>query len=339
MASSPESKSMEVPGEVEVASEQQGKTEQKESSRPLPLQPPPPPPCDVEGECPLARQSTIYSLTLDEIKNTVCEQGKSFGSMNMDEFLTNIWNAEESAGAAQAQPAAASEQLNRQGSLSLSSPLCRKTVSEVWAEIYYEQQQGPEQRSDRPVPADRQLTFGEMTLEDFLIKAGVVREGHSHGAAGGSPAPQPLPVPALPQYALANYAAGTEIGHVVGVGAAAYGSELGYGGAIAGGGSEGMMGNGYVPGGGRNIAGMFESPASPISSDEMCGCRGGPLDAFVLGMEGGPEMIAGGRKRLADGVLEKVVDRRQRRMIKNRESAARSRARKQVSTVSGAFLE
>lgn len=38
-----------------------------------------------------------------------------------------------------------------------------------------------------------------------------------------------------------------------------------------------------------------------------------------------------GRKRIAPGdVAEKTVERRQKRMIKNRESAARSRARKQV---------
>ncbi|CAB4287199.1 unnamed protein product [Prunus armeniaca] len=40
-----------------------------------------------------------------------------------------------------------------------------------------------------------------------------------------------------------------------------------------------------------------------------------------------------GRKRILDGPVEKVVERRQRRMIKNRESAARSRARKQAYTV------
>lgn len=38
----------------------------------------------------------------------------------------------------------------------------------------------------------------------------------------------------------------------------------------------------------------------------------------------------GARGRKPGGTLEKVVERRRRRMIKNRESAARSRARKQV---------
>ncbi|GLT82018.1 hypothetical protein SLE2022_004330 [Rubroshorea leprosula] len=36
------------------------------------------------------------------------------------------------------------------------------------------------------------------------------------------------------------------------------------------------------------------------------------------------------KRRIIDGPPEVVVERRQRRMIKNRESAARSRARKQV---------
>ncbi|KAL9666935.1 hypothetical protein QQ045_001279 [Rhodiola kirilowii] len=44
-----------------------------------------------------------------------------------------------------------------------------------------------------------------------------------------------------------------------------------------------------------------------------------------------PYVFSGGiRGRRANGALEKVVERRQRRMIKNRESAARSRARKQL---------
>jgi ABA responsive element binding factor len=40
------------------------------------------------------------------------------------------------------------------------------------------------------------------------------------------------------------------------------------------------------------------------------------------------------RGRRSGAGVEKVVERRQRRMIKNRESAARSRARKQVTPLS-----
>ncbi|MCO5568624.1 hypothetical protein L7F22_022323 [Adiantum nelumboides] len=46
----------------------------------------------------IARQTFIYFLTLDEFHNTLGEPGKQFGSMNMDEFLKNIWTAEESYG-------------------------------------------------------------------------------------------------------------------------------------------------------------------------------------------------------------------------------------------------
>ncbi|KAG0489685.1 hypothetical protein HPP92_006548 [Vanilla planifolia] len=243
---------------------------------------------------PLTRQPSIYSLTLDEVQNTVCEPGKGFGSMNMDEFLTNIWSVEEGfdpSGAANSHAAP----LNRQGSVSLPSQLCRKTVDEVWAEIHGKHQQAHrpkhhQQGIDRPqqsngMAAHRQPTFGEMTLEDFLIKAGVVREG----AGAGS-------VPSLQQSHYGRSAAGFDMGHVVG---SAYGGE---------------HENGYYAGGGGMQMGMLGSPASPISSDGFCS---------------GEALV----ERMADGTVEKVVERRQRRMIKNRESAARSRARKQAYTV------
>jgi ABA responsive element binding factor len=35
------------------------------------------------------------SLTLEELQNSLCESGRNFGSMNMDEFMANIWNVEE----------------------------------------------------------------------------------------------------------------------------------------------------------------------------------------------------------------------------------------------------
>ena len=40
----------------------------------------------------LSKQNSILSLTLDEF---YCKNGKSLGSMNMDEFLSSIWNSDD----------------------------------------------------------------------------------------------------------------------------------------------------------------------------------------------------------------------------------------------------
>ena len=71
----------------------------------------------------------------------------------------------------------------------------------------------------------------------------------------------------------------------------------------------------------------LQAPVSPVSSDGICANQ---VDnsANQFGLDMG---ALRGRKRIIDGPVEKVVERRQRRMIKNRESAARSRARKQVN--------
>ncbi|KAJ8754783.1 hypothetical protein K2173_012172 [Erythroxylum novogranatense] len=142
----------------------------------------------------LGRQSSIYSLTLDEFQHSLNESGKNFRSMTMVEFLTSIWNAEEN----QAATAAATNNnvgqvnnvgnqalngvgpvdhqgilkqpsLPRQGSLMLPPPLCRKTVDEVCWDMHGEQRHGHRNGGNN-------MQNPEMTLEDFLIKAGVVKE-------------------------------------------------------------------------------------------------------------------------------------------------------------------
>lgn len=65
------------------------------------------------------------------------------------------------------------------------------------------------------------------------------------------------------------------------------------------------------------------SPGSQMSPDLT------PKSALDASLSPVPYMF--GRVKKTGAVLEKVIERRQKRMIKNRESAARSRARKQVS--------
>ncbi|KAF8403277.1 hypothetical protein HHK36_011379 [Tetracentron sinense] len=315
----------------------------------------------------LGRQSSIYSLTLDEFQNTLCEDGKNFGSMNMDEFLTNIWNAEENQlinsnnytsqdEPAGEKPITTQTSLRRQGSLSLPAPLCRKTVEEVWSEIHKGQQQPPPNEIENAGTTQRQPTLGEMTLEDFLIRAGVVRE-----ACGPSSQHQ---ASTQQQYAMyRNNNTGVDpnfgMGAVMGMGfsdhlntgngisesgvpayqafpqsGGAVGESSNYGengkrnggypGAVC---YTGRVGNGSGYGAGQTLG--MGSPVSPVSSEGIYRKKmensGSQYGLEMGGMRG--------RKRIIDGPVEKVVERRQRRMIKNRESAARSRARKQAYTV------
>ncbi|KAI9090575.1 hypothetical protein K1719_028428 [Acacia pycnantha] len=259
----------------------------------------------------LGRQSSIYALTLDEFQHRLCEEGKNFGSMNMDEFLSSILNVEQNQTiivnnnnnsgdkGTRKQPS-----LSRQGSLTIPTPLSRKTVDQVWSEIHNQSTNannnndgdaGNNVRDSKSSP--RQPPYGEMTLEDFLIKAGVIRE--------------PYPMPA--QYGL--YPSNKPAMGPTFIGYAGNGKRDAYG----------HLPPGVCYGGGGYGAAAV---GSPVSSDGMAAIENAGSGQY--GMDMG---VLRGRRRIIDGPMEKLVERRQRRMIKNRESAARSRARKQAYTV------
>ncbi|KAJ0587451.1 putative plant bZIP transcription factor [Helianthus annuus] len=128
------------------------------------------------GSFHLARQGSIYSLTFDELQNTMGSSiGKDFGSMNMDELLKSIWNAEEvqttgnnaANGVQEGGGGDGGGVIQRQGSLTLPRTLSQKTVDEVWKDISKEFN-----GFGQPNLPQRQQTLGEMTLEEFWSKRG-----------------------------------------------------------------------------------------------------------------------------------------------------------------------
>lgn len=231
--------------------------------------------------------------------------------MNMDELLRSIWSAEEihNVAAANASAAAAdhASSIQRQGSLTLPRTLSQKTVDEVWRDLVCVGGGPSAEAAAPPPPAQRQPTLGEITLEEFLVRAGVVREDMTAPPpvppAPVCPPPPPQPPMLFPQ--------GNAFAPLV--------PPL-------------QFGNGFVSGAVSQQQGG--GPAAPAVSPRPVTASGfGKMegdDLSSLSPSPVPYVFGGGLRGRKPPAMEKVVERRQRRMIKNRESAARSRQRKQV---------
>lgn len=106
----------------------------------------------------LAEEEAVSVLLADSVVVDNNNNNNTFGSMNMDDFLTNIWTTEES-------------------NQNIPATGVRKSQEEVWSDMHTVQQQQQQQPCQfTPVDAPRQPNFEEMTLEAFLVKAGVVRD-------------------------------------------------------------------------------------------------------------------------------------------------------------------
>ncbi|KAJ6896431.1 ABSCISIC ACID-INSENSITIVE 5-like protein 7 isoform X2 [Populus alba x Populus x berolinensis] len=337
----------------------------------------------------LVRQSSVYSLTFDEFQNTWGGGlQKDFGSMNMDELLKNIWTAEETQAMTNTvgvggEGSTPDGNLQRQGSLTLPRTLSQKTVDEVWRDLIKET--SGVAGSNLP---QRQQTLREMTLEEFLVRAGVVREdtqqigrpnnsgffgelsqfnNNTTGLAlgfqqpngnnglmgtgimennlvsnqpsrlalnvGGIRPSQQLPQPQQQQPLFPKPAATVVFASPLHVANNAQLASPGVRGSVVGiadrsvnNGLAHSRGMGMVSLAARGVTVATGSPANRISPDVIA-----KSNADTSSLSPVPFVFSRGRKPSA--VLEKVAERRQRRMIKNRESAARSRARKQAYTL------
>lgn len=252
---------------------------------------------------PLTRQSSMYGLTLDEVQSQLGDLGKPLSSMNLDELLKNVWTAEANQGINMDMEGTTlpnQTALQRQASWSLTGALSKKTVDEVWRDIQQNKNNGEKKTRER------QPTLGEMTLEDFLVKAGVVADGSSDKTSAPvieidqNVAPQFPPQGQWMQYPHPAYQPS----------------------------QQGMMGV-YMPS--QAIPqplpiGTGAVMDATYSENQMA------LPTPLMGATSDSQTL--GRKRgTPEEVIEKTVERRQKRMIKNRESAARSRARKQVPKI------
>ncbi|RWW22793.1 hypothetical protein GW17_00012981, partial [Ensete ventricosum] len=318
---------------------------------------------DREAPPLLARQGSIYALTFDELQTTLGGLGKEFGSMNMDELLKNVWTAEETYAVTAAFGegrcgAAAGPGLLQQGSLTLPRTLSQKTVDEVWRDLaggctasYVQGIAGG--GSDVP----QQTSLGEMTLEEFLVKAGVVREDSTPSLA--------LPRPAgnrssstnvlFDDMPTINNSTGLALGFEHRSNTNTINASIGRSSAA----DLGMMvtvARPYAAPIPVRSRGLVSFDDAEVTDGLMTGIIG-PDRAGAVAVNGSPGnhlspdmlekanrdlpsvpkapyMFSGGmRGRKRSGSVEKVIERRQRRMIKNRESAARSRARKQAYTM------
>ncbi|XP_050239001.1 ABSCISIC ACID-INSENSITIVE 5-like protein 2 [Mercurialis annua] len=201
--------------------------------------------------CQLSRQNSWYSLTLNEVENQLENLGKPLGSMNLDELLKSVWSSEANQSIGMDIENTSASSLQRQASLTLARALSGKTVDQVWNEIL----EGQKKRLCQEIKSqEREPILGELTLEDFLVQAGLFAES-----------------------------------------SVSLSMEL-----------------------------VTVDSASPQSFQQKMALSSSPSTGTIS--DTNPSV----RKRNALDAPEKSIERRLRRKIKNRESAARSRARKQA---------
>lgn len=236
----------------------------------------------------LARQGSLFNLTFDEVQSQLGNTDKPLNSMNLDELLRNVTLVEE----ASSSSSSSSSPPFFLGNLNLNGTLTKKTVDEVWKEIVRQQHMN---EVDNHLVQQRS-TLGETTLEEFLVRAGIIN---------------PQPILAIDPLVMVSQQTDWLQFQM----AAVQQQEMQM---IA------LDSNLDV------AESVYENPAVDVGYSENQLAMPMPVPA-ILSTRSDSHVAAERKRRCSDQIMEKTIERRQKRMIKNRESAARSRARKQVN--------
>ncbi|CAA7041653.1 unnamed protein product [Microthlaspi erraticum] len=319
---------------------------------------------------PLSQQGSIYSMTLDQIQDNL---GRDCGQMNMEEFFKSICNTEETQGMVSTNGMG----LQRQGSIALPRLLSQKTVDEVWKYVTEEGVHTNNYGGGTNTPhLQKQPTLGEVTLEEFLLRAGATGDSSNAGyihdpntSLNGEFQQRPMVSDVLNNGVPRSMNHGSNLHPSVNgsmptyqpqqqqpqqnqlLPQQPYGYGYGYGqgiqtgftsGQVSSNGIEGFMGIGNqshqeknmtIPSGGMSVGTCSPVTQFPVLDGIRMTNFGTSLAAPSPYICSGGSSVMGMMNNYGITVARRGIDKVQMRKIKNRESATRSRARKQAQVM------
>ncbi|KAL9446747.1 hypothetical protein AB3S75_014419 [Citrus x aurantiifolia] len=203
------------------------------------------------------------------------------------------------------------------GNINLNGRFSKKTIDQVWKDTVHHEHEVD--HSNQSAVVQQQLTLGETTLEDFLLRAGVINNSmgnnnnnnnNNHNGVAGNHHQPLISMGIDPMVVVSQQADWLQFQMT------SQQQQMG------------AMDTSY------NVSeSVYENPVGDIGYSENQLALSMPMPATSAAPSELSKVNNVGRKRrYSDEIMEKTVERKQKRMIKNRESAARSRARKQAYT-------